>query len=117
MQVRARVTRAVEFVLAGCPATCARARGRAAATASWRVLDAAGYDILAIDLAPEGEIFERTTIEALEDPGLFEAVVASRSLHHVDDLDAALTKIAGLRGCSCSTSSRGPARRADRPVV
>jgi SAM-dependent methyltransferase len=62
-----------------------------------RALDAAGYDMLAIDPhAPRGEIFERTTIEQLEDRGRFDAVVASRSLHHVDDLDVALARIARL---------------------
>ena len=60
-------------------------------------LAAAGHDVLAIDpVAPEGEIFERTTIEDLREPGPFDAVVASRSLHHVDDLDAVLAKIGGL---------------------
>jgi SAM-dependent methyltransferase len=62
-----------------------------------RALDAAGYDMLAIDPhAPRGEIFERTTIEQLEDRGRFDAVVASRSLHHVDDLDVALARIVRL---------------------
>ena len=62
-----------------------------------RALDAAGYEVLAIDPhAPEGEMFERTTIEKLEGRGTFDAVVASRSLHHVDDLDIALERIAEL---------------------
>ena len=62
-----------------------------------RALAAAGHDVLAIDpVAPEGEIFERTTIEALRSPGPFAAVVASRALHHVDDLDAVLSKLARL---------------------
>jgi SAM-dependent methyltransferase len=62
-----------------------------------RALDAAGYGVLAIDpVAPEGPIFKRTTLEELEEPGTFDAVVASRSLHHVADLDAALQRIAEL---------------------
>jgi SAM-dependent methyltransferase len=62
-----------------------------------RALAAASYDVLAVDpVAPEGRIFERTTIEALRDPGPFDAVVASRALHHVHDLDAVLEKIGGL---------------------
>ena len=62
-----------------------------------RGLDAAGYRVLAIDpVAPAGELFERTTIEDLRDPGPFDAVVASRSLHHVRDLDDVLAKIARL---------------------
>ena len=57
----------------------------------------AGYEVVAIDPeAPEGEIFRRTTIEALDDPGPFAAVVASRSLHHVHDLGAALDKLLRL---------------------
>jgi SAM-dependent methyltransferase len=60
-------------------------------------LAAAGYDVLAIDpVAPKGEIFRRTTIEALSDPSSFDAVVASRSLHHVHDLDEVLAKIGRL---------------------
>jgi 2-polyprenyl-3-methyl-5-hydroxy-6-metoxy-1,4-benzoquinol methylase len=62
-----------------------------------RSLTAAGYDVLAIDPgAPEGQTFRRTTIEELDESGLFDAVVASRSLHHVDDLGIALDKIAAL---------------------
>jgi SAM-dependent methyltransferase len=62
-----------------------------------RAMAAARYDVVAIDPeAPEGEIFRRTTIEAFDEPGPFDAVVASRSLHHVDDLGAALDKLAGL---------------------
>ena len=55
-----------------------------------RELASAGYDVLAIDpVAPDGPIFRRTTLEELDDPGLFDAVVASLSLHHVHDLGAA----------------------------
>jgi ubiquinone/menaquinone biosynthesis C-methylase UbiE len=53
-----------------------------------------GYDVRAIDPdAPAGSIFRRTTIEEFDDPGPFDAVVASRSLHHVHDLGAALDKL------------------------
>ena len=56
-----------------------------------------GYDVLAIDpVAPEGPPFRRLTLEELEEPGPFDAVVASRSLHHVHDLPAALDKIRAL---------------------
>ena len=62
-----------------------------------RALAGAGYDVLAIDPeAPEGEIFRRTTIEAFAEPGPFDAVVASLSLHHVHDLGAALDKLLRL---------------------
>jgi len=60
-------------------------------------LDAAGYDVLAIDpVAPEGSVFRRVRLEELDDAGPFAAVVAGRSLHHVDDLPAALDKITTL---------------------
>ncbi|HEY7196592.1 MAG TPA: class I SAM-dependent methyltransferase [Gaiellaceae bacterium] len=60
-------------------------------------LAARGWDVTAIDPeAPDGSIFRRTTLEALDDPGPFDAVVAQRSLHHVADLDAAVEKIASL---------------------
>lgn len=60
-------------------------------------LAGAGYDVVAVDPeAPEGPIFRRTTIEELDEPGPFDAVVASFSLHHVHDLDAVLGQLRGL---------------------
>ena len=57
----------------------------------------ARYDVLAIDPdAPGGAVFRRTSLEELEEPGPFDAVVASRSLHHICDLDAAVERIHGL---------------------
>jgi SAM-dependent methyltransferase len=57
----------------------------------------AGYDLVAIDPeAPDGEIFRRTTIEAFAEPGPFDAVVASLSLHHVHDLGGVLDKLVRL---------------------
>jgi SAM-dependent methyltransferase len=62
-------------------------------------LDAAGYRVLAIDpAAPEGTIFRRVRLEELEEPGPFDGVVASFSLHHVHDLGAGLDRIAKLLG-------------------
>jgi ubiquinone/menaquinone biosynthesis C-methylase UbiE len=62
-----------------------------------RALANAGYDVLAIDPeAPEGSIFRRTTLEELDARGPFDAVVASVSLHHIHDLEAALDKILGM---------------------
>ncbi|MDQ5815406.1 MAG: class I SAM-dependent methyltransferase [Actinomycetota bacterium] len=53
-----------------------------------------GYSIMAIDPeAPAGTIFRRTSLEDFEEPEPFDVVVASRSLHHVHDLDAGLRKI------------------------
>jgi SAM-dependent methyltransferase len=60
-------------------------------------LDAAGYDVVAVDPdAPEGPIFRRTTIEQLGEPGPFDGIVAAFSLHHVEDLDAVLDKLRSL---------------------
>jgi hypothetical protein len=60
-------------------------------------LGAAGYDVLAIDpRAPEGPLYRRVTLEELDDPGPFDAVVAGRVLHHVDPLGPAVEKLRGL---------------------
>ena len=62
-----------------------------------RLLAAAGYAVTAIDPeAPEGFIFRRVTLDAFDDPGPFDAAVASRSLHHVEDLAGGLDKAVGL---------------------
>jgi hypothetical protein len=70
---------------------CGREGGVAPALAD------AGHDVLAIDPdAPEGPLYRQVTLEELEDPGPFDAVVAGRVLHHVDPLAPALDKLAGL---------------------
>jgi SAM-dependent methyltransferase len=62
-----------------------------------RELEAAGYEIVAIDPeAPLGEIFRSVTLEDFDGSGPFAAVVASLSLHHIQDVGAALDKTAGL---------------------
>jgi SAM-dependent methyltransferase len=62
-----------------------------------RFLDELGYCVTAIDPdAPEGAIFQAATLEEFDDPGRFDAVVASRSLHHIPDLAGALSKIQRL---------------------
>jgi SAM-dependent methyltransferase len=57
-----------------------------------------GYEVTAIDPeAPEGAIFRRTRLEDYDaDPESFDAVVASVSLHHVHDLEAAVDKLERL---------------------
>jgi hypothetical protein len=61
------------------------------------VLAASGYDVLAVDPeAPEGPLYRQITLEELDDPGPFDAVVAGRVLHHVPLLGAALDKLARL---------------------
>jgi SAM-dependent methyltransferase len=62
-----------------------------------RSLDTAGFRVLAIDpKAPKGPIFRRTTLEELDEAGLFEATVARYSLHHIESLNLALDQIANL---------------------
>ncbi|MDQ5820526.1 MAG: class I SAM-dependent methyltransferase [Actinomycetota bacterium] len=56
-----------------------------------------GYDVLANDpQAPDGPSYVRATLEELDDPGPFAAVVAGRVLHHVHPLEPALDKLASL---------------------
>ena len=56
-----------------------------------------GYEVVAIDPhAPDGDLFRRVTLEELDEGESYDAAVAQRSLHHLDDLDAAVTKLAGL---------------------
>jgi SAM-dependent methyltransferase len=87
-----------EFVAASLPPAPARVlevgcgRGELA-----RAIAAIGYEVVAIDPdAPEGDAFVAVSLEEFDDPGPFDAVVASRSLHHVPDLPGALDKIAGV---------------------
>lgn len=62
-----------------------------------RALDDLGYRVLAIDpAAPEGAIFQAVPLEEFSDPGRFDAVVASRALHHVHDLAGGLSKLQRL---------------------
>jgi SAM-dependent methyltransferase len=63
-----------------------------------RALHAGGWDVVGIDpAAPSGAIFRRLKLEDLgAGDGPFAGVVASRSLHHVADLDLALDRILDL---------------------
>jgi 2-polyprenyl-3-methyl-5-hydroxy-6-metoxy-1,4-benzoquinol methylase len=75
-----------------------------------------GHSVTAIDpRAPEGPIFRRVGIEEFTDPGRFDHVVASLSLHHVEDLGIALDKIADLLRAGgdpdCGRVRMGPDRR------
>jgi SAM-dependent methyltransferase len=92
------VTALIDFVLSQLPPTPARVLEVGCGEGDLaRSVATAGYDVLAIDPeAPHGAIFRRTTIEAFDDPGPYDAVVASLSLHHVADLGAALDKLVGL---------------------
>lgn len=62
-----------------------------------RALADAGYEVVAIDPdAPEGDIFLAVPLEEFVASEPFDAVVASRSLHHIHDLAGAVTTIATL---------------------
>ena len=60
-----------------------------------RALAEAGYDVVAIDpVAPAGEIFRPIKLEDLEEDERFDAVVASRSFHHMPNLEDNLDRVA-----------------------
>jgi SAM-dependent methyltransferase len=62
-----------------------------------RALDELGYRVTAIDPdAPDGAIFEAVSLEEFADAERFDAVVASRALHHIPDLAGAMSKIQRL---------------------
>ncbi len=57
----------------------------------------AGYDATGIDPeAPDGPSFRREPVEGYRPDDLVDAVIASLSLHHVDDPGAALDHLAGI---------------------
>ena len=59
------------------------------------LLAGAGYDVTGVDPhAPEGERFLQTTFQEIE--GEWDAVVASRVLHHVNPLDDGLDTLAAF---------------------
>ena len=60
-------------------------------------LAAAGYEIVAVDpVAPEGALFRRIPFEEFAEPGPFDAVVASLSMHHLADLSRTADAITAL---------------------
>lgn len=62
-----------------------------------RALLALGHTVVAIDPdAPAGEPFQAVSLEEFSAEEEFDAVVASRSLHHIHDLGASVKKIARL---------------------
>jgi SAM-dependent methyltransferase len=62
-----------------------------------RAVANSGYEVVAIDPdAPAGELFQAVSLEEFAADQTFDAVVASRSLHHIPDLPGSVEKIAGL---------------------
>jgi Methyltransferase domain len=95
----ARSVEFAEFVLSQLPRPRARALevGCGSDGGVAPALAEAGHDVLAIDPdAPEGPLYRQITLEQLDDPGPFDAVVAERVLHHIHPLPAALDKITAL---------------------
>jgi SAM-dependent methyltransferase len=61
------------------------------------MLRSAGYDAVGVDMeAPEGSEYHRTGIEEFAPAGAVDLVVASRSLHHVADLDDVADRMVGM---------------------
>jgi SAM-dependent methyltransferase len=92
------MTAVERFVLDHLPAGPARVLEVGCGTGDLaRKLSAAGYSVVAIDpAAPEGDIFVPVGLEDFSAHEPFDAVVASRSLHHIEELSTALDKIEGL---------------------
>jgi SAM-dependent methyltransferase len=62
-----------------------------------RAIARSGYEVVAIDPdAPRGQLFQAVSLKEFVAHDAFDAVVASRALHHIADLPAAVEKIAGL---------------------
>ncbi len=87
-----------DFVLAHLPSAPARVLEIGCGEGDLaRALAAAGHEVTAIDPeAPDGTLFRRVTLEDFAEPKPFDAVVASRSLHHLPGLGEAVDKIAAL---------------------
>lgn len=89
----------IEFVRSQLPKAPARVLevGCGEGALSLALVDA-GYDVVAIDpAAPPGPPFRRIKLEDLHPAGgPFDAVVASRSLHHVANLGVALDRVLAL---------------------
>jgi SAM-dependent methyltransferase len=62
-----------------------------------RAMAARGYRVTAIDPeAPEGDVFRRVTLEEFHADRPFEAVVAVLSLHHIESVSDAVSKMREL---------------------
>jgi SAM-dependent methyltransferase len=63
---------------------------------STRALAESGYEALGVDpIAPEEASFRRCPLEEFETSEPFDAAIAIRSLHHLDDMRLAIAKLRG----------------------
>lgn len=87
----------IEFVLTHLPRRPARVLEVGCGAGKLALaLDAAGYEVTAIDpAAPDGPIFRRIKLEELENDARFDAVVASGVFHHMgENLEPNLDRVA-----------------------
>ena len=87
----------IEFVLTHLPTPPARVLEVGCGAGELALaLDAAGYEVTAIDpAAPDGPIFRRIKLEELEDDARFDAVVAAGVFHHMgENLEPNLDRVA-----------------------
>jgi SAM-dependent methyltransferase len=62
-----------------------------------RAIGEAGYEVLAIDPEPSGADVRRVALHELDEPASsFDAAVAVTSLHHVEPLEASISRLAEL---------------------
>jgi ubiquinone/menaquinone biosynthesis C-methylase UbiE len=85
----------IDFVLAHLPQRPARVLEVGCGDGELaRALAATGHDVTAIDPeAPTGTIFRAVRLEDFDDDSVFDAVVASRSFHHMPNLEANLDRV------------------------
>lgn len=86
------------FVRANLPAPPARVLEVGAGEGALaRALEAAGYDVVAIDPEPGGAGVRAVPLHRLDEPaGSFDAALAVVSLHHVEPLEGSIARLAEL---------------------
>jgi SAM-dependent methyltransferase len=86
-----------EFVRAGLPPPPARLLEVGAGSGELaRILAGAGYDVVAIDPAGEGDVLPVALLDFDAPPASFDAVLAVVSLHHVEPFEPSCARLASL---------------------